>query len=72
MRTIYSSNLVLIFSSNVEMAADVLKIEEVTFTLVTNKKYKRKGKVFFFLLCFDLILEVRHHLSHELFPFSML
>ena len=47
MRTIYSSNLVLIFSSNVEMAADVLEIEEVTFTLVTNKKYKRKGKVSF-------------------------
>ena len=29
------------------MAADVLEIEEVTFTLVTNKKYKRKGKVSF-------------------------
>ena len=45
MKTIYSSDLVLISSSNIEMAVNALEAEEVTFTLVTNKKYKRKSKV---------------------------
>jgi len=34
-------------SSDVEMAVDALETGEVAFTLVTNKKYKRKSKAFF-------------------------
>jgi len=30
--------------SNVEIAVNILKAEEVTFTLVTNKEYKEKIK----------------------------
>ena len=45
-RVIYSSDLVLIPSPDIKMAIDVLEAEEITFTLVTNKKYKRKIKVF--------------------------
>jgi len=35
-------------SSNVKMVFGVLEVEEVTFTLVTNKKYKEKSKASFF------------------------
>jgi len=31
-------------SSDVKIAVNILKAEEVTFTLVTNKKYKEKIK----------------------------
>lgn len=35
-------------SPNVKMVVGVLEVEEVTFTLVTNKKYKEKSKASFF------------------------
>jgi len=44
-KTIYGSNLVPTSSSNIEMAVDVPEAEEVTFTLVSNKKHKEKRKV---------------------------
>jgi len=43
-RTIYGSSLVPTFSSDIEIAVDVPETEEVAFTLVSNKKYKRKSK----------------------------
>jgi len=36
-----------IYSPNIEMAINVLEAEEVTFTLVSNKKHKEKNKVSF-------------------------
>ena len=45
MRTIYGPIPIPTPSSNVEMAVDTPEAEEVTFTLVTNKKHKSKGKV---------------------------
>jgi len=45
MRTVYSPVPVPTPSPDVEMAVDALEVEEVAFTLVTNKKYKSKGKV---------------------------
>ena len=45
MRTIHSSNLILISSFNVKIAVNILEAE-VAFTLVTNKKYKRRSKAF--------------------------
>ena len=41
--TIYSHNP----SSNIEIAIDILEAEEITFTLVTNKKHERKDKATF-------------------------
>ena len=45
MKTVYSSNSIPTPSPNVEMVVDVPEVEEVAFTLVTNKKCKRKAKV---------------------------
>ena len=44
MRTVYGPIPVLTPSPDVEMAIDVPEVEEVTFTLITNQKRKRKGK----------------------------
>jgi len=44
MRTVYSSNPIPTSSSDVEMDIDAPEVEEVAFTLVTNKKGKRKAK----------------------------
>jgi len=42
-RTIYGSDLVPTFSSDVEIAIDVSEAKEVAFTLATNKKHKEKS-----------------------------
>jgi len=47
MRTIYSLDLVSISYPDIRIAVDVPEAE-VTFTLVTNKKHKGKGKASFF------------------------
>ena len=44
MRTIYGSNLVPISFSDIKIAINILEAKEVTFTLVTNKKHKKKSK----------------------------
>ena len=44
MRTVYGPVPILTPSPDVEMAIDVLEVEEVAFTLVTNQKCKGKGK----------------------------
>ena len=46
MRTIYSLDLILISSPNVEITINVPEAKEVAFTLITNKKHKRKNKAF--------------------------
>lgn len=46
MRTIYSLDLILISSPNVEITINVPEAKEVAFTLITNKKHKRKNKFF--------------------------
>ena len=56
-RTMYSPNFVPVFSSNTKIAVNVLEVEEVTFILVSNKKYKRKSKVFFFSSIIIQVLE---------------
>jgi len=38
-RTIYISDLILVSSSNVKIAINVLEAKEVAFTLVIHKKY---------------------------------
>ena len=43
-KAIYGSDLILMPSSGIKMAVDTLEAKEVTSTLVTNKKYKRKVK----------------------------
>jgi len=48
---IYGPDLILTPSPDIEMTVDTLEAEEVAFTLVTNKKYKRKDKLLLFLLC---------------------
>ena len=45
MRTVYSPVPVPTSFPDVEMAVNAPEAEEVTFTLVTNKKHKGKGKV---------------------------
>jgi len=45
MRTVYGFNPTPISPPNVEMVVDIPEVEEVTFTLVTNKKSKEKAKV---------------------------
>jgi len=45
MRTIYGPIPIPTPSPDVEMAVDIPEAEEVTFTLVINKKHKSKGKV---------------------------
>jgi len=47
MRTIYSPVPIPVptLSPDVEMAVDAPEAEEVAFTLVTNQKYKGKGKI---------------------------
>ena len=45
MRTIYGPNPIPASSPDVEMEVDVPEVEEVAFTLVTNKKGKGKAKV---------------------------
>ena len=47
MRTIYNLDLVPISSSNAEVTVNILEAEDVTLTLVANKKYKEKNKVSF-------------------------
>jgi len=44
MRTVYGPNHISTLSSNVEMEVNALEVEEVDFTLVTNKKGKGKAK----------------------------
>ena len=48
MKTVYGPVLIPTPSPDIEMAVDAPEMEEVAFTLITNKKYKDKGKVFFF------------------------
>ena len=48
MKTVYGPVSVPTPSPDVEIAVDTPEMEEVAFTLITNKKYKDKGKVFFF------------------------
>ena len=48
---IYGPDLILTPSPNIEMAVDIPEAEEVAFTLVTNKKCKRKDNFLLFLLC---------------------
>jgi len=48
MKTIYSPNPILILSPDVEIIIDVPETKEVTFTLVTSKKSKKKGQSVFF------------------------
>ena len=43
-RAIYGPNPVPMLFPNVKMVVDVLEAEEVIFTLVINKKHKRKSK----------------------------
>ena len=45
-RTIYSPDFVLKSFSNIKIAVNIPEIEEVTFTLVSNKKHKEKNKAF--------------------------
>jgi len=45
MRTVYGPVPIPTPFPDVEMAVDAPEVEEVTFTLVTNQKYKSKGKV---------------------------
>ena len=45
MRTLYGPNVLQEPSLNTEMAVDQLAVEEASFTTVTNKKSKGKGKV---------------------------
>ena len=47
-KTVYGPVLIPTPSPDIKMAVDVPEMEEVAFTLITNKKYKDKGKVFFF------------------------
>ena len=44
MRTVYGPNPIPTPSPDVEMEVDVPEVEEIAFTLVTNKKGKRKAK----------------------------
>ena len=46
-RTIYSPNPIPTPFSNIKIVVDTLEVKEVVFTLVTNKKSKRKAKVSF-------------------------
>jgi len=57
-RTVYGPDPILISSSNIEMAVDILEAEKVIFTLITNKKHKEKSKAPFFLSVFSTV--VRH------------
>jgi len=52
MRSIYGSDLVLMPAPDVEMAVDTPETGEVAFTLITNKKYKRKSKASFLSFMF--------------------
>lgn len=52
MRTIYGSDLILMSSSNVKIAVDILEAE-VAFALVTKKKCKRKSKAFSLFISFS-------------------
>ena len=45
MRTVYGPNSIPTPSSDVEMDIDAPEVEEVAFTLITDKKGKRKAKV---------------------------
>ena len=46
-RSICGPDLVLMPAPDVEIAVDTPEAGEVAFTLVTNKKYKRKSKASF-------------------------
>jgi len=71
MRTIYSHNFILILFSDIEMVVNTPEAEEVTFTLVTNKKGKRKKRPKCLLSLF-LTLRAKHCLFQGLFIFSRL
>jgi len=45
MRTIYRFDLIPTHFPDVEMTINIPEAEEVAFTLVNNKKHKRKSKV---------------------------
>jgi len=47
MRTIYGPNFVPTPSSNIEITVNISETKDVTFTLVTNKKHKKKKKATF-------------------------
>jgi len=45
-RTVYGPNLIPTQSPDVKITVDVPETEEIAFTLVTNKKSKKKTKAF--------------------------
>ena len=55
-RIIYGSNLILTPFPDIEIAVNILKVEEVAFTLVINKKHKRKSIAFSFFPYLFLVL----------------
>ena len=55
-RIIYGSNLILTPFPSIEIAVNILKVEGVAFTLVINKKYKRKSIAFPFFPYLFLVL----------------
>ena len=55
-RIIYGSNLILTPFPSIEIAVNILKVEGVAFTLVINKKYKRKSIAFPFFSYLFLVL----------------
>ena len=65
-KTIYGPDLVSTFFLHIEMAVNVPNAKEVAFTLVSNKKYKEKGKVFFLFLCLSLTLKARNYSFYRL------
>jgi len=65
-KTIYDPDLVSTFSLHIEMAVNVPNTKEVAFTLVSNKKYKEKGKAFSLFLCLSLTLEARNYSFYRL------
>jgi len=67
-RNIYSSDLIPT-SSDIKIDVDVLEAEKIAFTLITNKKYKRKSIASF--LSF-ISLEARHCSFHRLLLFLKL
>jgi len=63
---IYGPDLILTPSPDIEMAVDIPEAEEVAFTLVTNKKCKRKDKFLLFIPYLPLTLEAIHHSFYRL------
>ena len=67
MKTIYSPNPILTLSPDVEIIIDVPETKEVTFTMVTSKKSKKRPKCLLSLL---LTLRLRVHLFQEILLLS--